>query len=252
MKRVGIVIPSIVTENEEWWRESVRSVHNQTYGRANLRVVHVVRTEDEKDIPRWLYDLGDTVLPFVRPRDDPHTGVAQVCAGYDHLLECGDVDFVTMASANDFIHKDKIVVEVVGLNATRSFVAYCDMVLFFPELDHVGHVTFEDPLSLGKMVGKNCVPDFAMVDVGVLRDVPFVADYGRMSFWVWWINVARHYGGDVFLHVKEDMYFYRRNRENVSLDTRFVDEGNRLMTNWLHTEGLLPKDEQIVSNWIAL
>ena len=78
------------------------------------------------------------------------------------------------------------------------------------------------------------------------RRVPFSPEYGRSSFWIWWIKAFQVFGPDAFVNVHKPLYHYRYHPQSASsFDEEWVKKGYEQFSEWARGQGFIPLDAEI-------
>ena len=249
MSKVAIIMPSMDTENREYWQAAVDSIADQTFPTKDILLIQVVRFNTDLPFTRLTHrKIGQviTISYSVKP-ETPITDMAQMAVGFKRAVADIGVDYIMMTPANDLLGPTIVADYVNALeNNPKAMVAYCDHVMFSDAYPLRKTFKLHDAIVIEDMTKQNHVPDYSMFRADMYRDIPFDAQYLRVSYWVWWIKVLQKYGPDAFVHVPKPNFHYRWGHEGqTSQDSTYKDEGAAIMTQWL-------KDRKLIADTIML
>lgn len=229
------MIPVGVDPNLQYWSEALDSVAHQTLGVDKILVVNVVKKIKNTGVATvGRTDLNQTSLVYECDGDGDVTTFQQVHRGFEFCRKQG-LRYVSVMSSNDALSPRKLAAEIETMEADASVkVSYptvleCDDQLF--PLGRFREIARE--VTFNTLIHQNFICDCSTVSLSAFCEVPFSAEYGRASFWIWWFRLWDKYGPAAFRFHPDSAYHHRDHIGQLSSRKKWIEDGKRNINEWL-------------------
>lgn len=232
---VGVVIPVGGRINASEWMMAVRSVVDQDYPLNRIRVVQVLRIDDDMPTPVISTTKPKCKTAYYKAKStDAPTVFEQIEIGYKHAIALG-CEFVCVCSSNDVMEPFKITDEVYALQENpEAMVAYGDLVIWD---DGDDSVFIDAGFNFNPIVGEfyaNGMPDICTIRSSVFTEIPFVGSDGEASNDIMFLRMFEKYGDKAFIKTSRPNYIYRKHEQALSRNMELHGRGKARLVKFMN------------------
>lgn len=232
---VGVVIPVGGRIDPSEWMMAIRSVVDQDYPLDRIRVIQVIRVDDDNPTPIISTTKPESdLLTFDSASPSGPTTFEQIEIGYRRALNMG-CEFVCVCSANDVMEPFKISDEVDALmEHPEAMVAYGDLVIW----DHGDDSVFVncgfnfDPAPGTSYA--NGLPDICMIRSSALCEIPFCGADGEACNDIMFFRIFEKYGRQAFVKTSRPNYIYRTHEQALSRNIPLHVHGKKRLVSFMN------------------
>jgi len=199
--------------------QAIGSITRQTY--SDIEVIYLDNNSTDNSFETAQKILSASGLKFQCYRRDKNYGIS---ANYNFLFQKSKGEFISLLSADDWLHRDNLAAKVpilqsrpeVAMVQSGGYKYYQDIDVYEP----LPVITFPDEEVIPQLLKKNFISSTGMMlrrsaveDVGGWNE-SLIAEDGEL-----WMRILSKYK---LASIHRFLYFYRQHREGVSNDAEFM------------------------------